>query len=576
MHLEQLIDISAGRTPAELVLRNGRIVNVLTGEIEDRGDIAVSAGRIAGIGSYDGREIVDLEGRYVCPGFIDAHVHIESSMLSVPEFTRLVCTHGTTAVVTDPHEIANVMGTEGIRYMLTSSKYCPVHVYVMLSSCVPASPLEGAGAELQAEDLLALLNDEWVLGLAEMMNYPGVVHGDRAIIDKLTMCADRIVDGHCPGLTGRELQAYIAAGIASDHESTTADEAREKLRNGMFIMIREGSQARNLEALLPVVTAASADRFMFVTDDKDVEDILTEGHINHIIRRAIALGMAPVTAIRLATINPARYFGLRSLGAVAPGYAASLAIVDDLERCHVSHTYKDGRLVARDGQCIDDSTARRKLPVLRSTINVHRLEPDQFAIRCDHHDKQPVHVLEVYEGQLVTGRRVEHLAVRDGEVLADPGRDIAKLVVIDRHQASGRMGFGFIHGLALMRGAIAGSVGHDAHNIVVAGTNDQDIYEAAVHVARMRGGLCAVLDGEVLADMPLPIAGLMSAGTADEAGGQLQALHRATAEHLGCKFGKPFMALSFMSLSVIGALKVTDQGLIDVDQFKVVELFAEA
>ncbi len=575
MHLGQLIDVAAGRTPADLVLRNGRIVNVFTGEIMS-GDIAVAHGRIAGIGRYDGAEIVDLENRYVSPGFIDGHVHIESSMLSVPEFTRLVCAHGTTAVITDPHEIANVMGTDGIRYMLTSSKHCPVHVYVMLSSCVPASPLEGAGAELVAEDLAPLLSDRWVLGLAEMMNYPGVINGDPAIIEKLNMSADRIIDGHCPGLTGQALQAYIAAGIASDHESTSAAEAREKLRHGLFVMIREGSQARNLEALLPVVTAESIDRFMFVTDDKDVEDILDEGHINHIIRRAVELGMAPQTAIRLATINPARYFGLRGLGAIAPGYAASLAILDDLATCRVTHTYKDGRLVAEDGRCVDEQSSHRKPPVMRSTINVHRIEPQQFAIRCDNHDVQPVHLIEVYEGQLVTGRRVDKLPVRDGEVLADPGRDIAKLVVIDRHQASGRMGFGFIHGLALMRGAIAGSVGHDAHNIVVAGTNDQDIHQAAVHVVRMRGGLCAVLDGEILADMPLTIAGLMSDSAAEDAGNQLRKLHRATAERLGCKFGKPFMALSFMSLSVIGALKVTDQGLIDVDEFKVIDLFADS
>lgn len=574
MDLKRLIDVAAGREPADLVLRHGQIVNVFSDEIYSA-DVAIAGDRIAGLGAYDGREIVDLDGQYVCPGFIDAHVHIESSLLSVPEFSRLTCAHGTVAVVTDPHEIANVMGVEGIRYMLTSSKYAPLRIYVMLSSCVPASDLEGAGAELLAEDLLPMLADKWVLGLAEMMNYPAVVAADASVLEKLQMSAGRTIDGHSPGLSGRSLQAYVAAGIASDHECTTLEEAREKLRSGLHIMIREGSQARNLEALLPLVTPATVDRLMFVTDDKDVVDLLEEGHIDHILRRAIACGLKPTTALRLATINPARYFGLRDLGAVAPGYSASLAILEDLRHCRVNRVYQAGRLVAQNGQCRKSTASEHKLPVLRSTINVHWLEPAQFVIKSDGAGSQKVHVIEMVEGQLVTHRSVEALPVRDGQVLPDPSRDIAKIVVIERHQASGRMGFGFVRGFGLRCGAIASTVAHDAHNIVVAGTNDRDIYEAAVHVVKTRGGLCAVKDGHVLADMPLPIAGLMSDASAEQVAAQLKALHHAAAAELGCKLRKPFMALSFMSLSVIGSLKVTDRGLIDVDLFKPIDLLVD-
>ncbi len=571
MELKHLIEVAAGQEPADLVLRNGQVVNVFSDEIY-QADVAIVGDRIAGIGCYEGRESLDLKGQYICPGFIDGHVHVESSMLSVAEFAKVAAAHGTVAVVTDPHEIANVMGTEGIRYMLASSKYSPVWVYVMLSSCVPASELESAGAELLAEDLLPLLNNKWVLGLGEMMDYRGVLAGDEEVLNKLKMNTGRVIDGHSPGLSGRDLQAYIASGIGSDHECTTLEEGREKLRHGQYIMIREGSQARNLEALLRLVTPETVDRFMFVTDDKDVEDLVQEGQIDHIVRKSIAWGLKPTMAIRMASLNTAHYFGLKRCGAVAPGYFASLAILEDLQRCRVSRVYLAGRLVAHNGQCVHDANAPRKPHVLRSTINVHWLEPHHFLIRARAGRRQKVHVIEMIEGQLITNRSVEELPVVDGRVMPDPSRDIAQIVVIERHQASGRMGFGFVRGLGLQRGAIASTVAHDAHNIVVAGTNDRDIYEAAVHVTKMRGGLCAVKDGQVLADMPLPIAGLMSDAPADQACAQLKALHRAASTELGCKLRKPFMGLSFMSLSVIGSLRVTDQGLIDVDQFRPIDL----
>ena len=574
MDLKTRVDVAAGRIPADLVLKNGRIVNVLSCEILE-GDVAIVGDRIAGIGVYTGRQVLDLQGRYICPGFIDGHVHIESSLLNVPEFAKLVAVHGTTAVVADPHEIANVLGTEGIRFMLSSSKYCPIHVYVMASSSVPASRFESSGADLTAIDLLPLFSDRWVLGLAEMMDYPGVVKGDPEPLHKLTVAGQRPIDGHAPGLTGRDLCAYVATGIGSDHECTSLEEAREKLRLGLHIMIREGSQARNLDALLPLVQPDTLERFMFVTDDIDVGDLLTEGHIDHILRRAIGRGLNPVYAVKLATLNPARYFGLHDLGAVMPGKLASLAILDDLTDCRVSRVYRAGQLVAEDGVAIDVDADKRRPHVLRSSINVQWLEPHQFAIpaRGAQNGECAVHVIEVMEGRIDTRRSIARLTVRDGQLHADPSRDLCKIAVVERHQASGNTGLGFVRGFGLSAGAIASSVCHDSHNLIVAGTNDHDMFTAAVQLVKMRGGFCVIKDGAVLAQVPLSIAGLMSEADALTLSAQLQALHEA-AQRLDVKLRRPFMALSFLSLSVIGALKITDQGLVDVTRFELTDLIA--
>ena len=419
MDLKKLIEVAAGREPADLVLKNGRVVNVFTEEILE-GDVAIVGDRIAGVGAYEGRETIELDGRHVAPGFIDAHVHIESSLLSVPEFANLVAAHGTAAVITDPHEIANVMGIEGIRYMLDSARHCPVRVYVMLSSCVPASHLESAGANLSANDLRPLLDDPSVLGLAEMMNFPGVVNGDDGVLDKLRLCAERVIDGHSPGLTGRDLQAYVAAGIGSDHECTTLEEAREKLRTGQHIMIREGSQARNLETLLPLVTPETSHRFMFVTDDKDVEDLLAEGHIDHVVRKAIACGLEPTTAIRMASINAARYFGLRQFGAVAPGYVASLAILDDLRECRVSKVFAEGRLVAEEGRVNAAGQMRSKVPVPPSSVMVGELGPEQFVVRGAQSGREIGLELLLVAGEVAFDeRRLEHDLLQQGGILVE-------------------------------------------------------------------------------------------------------------------------------------------------------------
>ncbi|MCP4592130.1 MAG: adenine deaminase [bacterium] len=573
MDPDQIVEIATGRQPADLVLKNGRIVNVLSNEIHE-GDVAIAGEYIVGIGEYEGAESVDLGGQYVCPGFIDGHVHIESSMLSVFEFAKLTAARGTTAVVADPHEIANVLGAEGIRFMLSSSKYCPIHVYVMLSSCVPASQFESAGGELGAIDLLPLLSDPWVVGLAEMMNYPGVVGGAEDVMDKLKVARGRVIDGHAPGLSGKDLNAYIASGVQSDHECTTVDEAREKLRLGMHIMVREGSAARNLDALLPLVTPETADRFIFVTDDKDVDDLRSEGHIDCMVRRAIEYGIPPIRAIRMAGYTAACYFGLRDLGAVAPGYRASLTVLDDLQACRVTQVYQSGTLVAREGQYVDSHARGPHRPILRSTVNVHWLEPDQLAVGVDSSaETVKIHLIETEDGSIVTGRSLEEMPVVGGRLSADPARDIAKLAVIERHQASGSVGLGFVRGFGMQSGAIASSVAHDSHNLVVSGTNDADMFAAAVHLVKIRGGFCVVKDGKVLADVPLPIAGLMSNEPADVLSAQLRTLNEA-AKKLGCTLRRPFMTLSFLSLSVIGSLKVTDQGLIDVDRFERIELVA--
>jgi adenine deaminase len=577
-HLRSLIDVAAGRRDADLLLKNARVVNVVSHEINE-GDIAISGERIAGIGKYEAARTVDLKGRYVCPGFIDAHVHIESSLLSVPEFARVVAAHGTTTVIADPHEFANVMGTEGISFVLRSAKYAPIDIFVMLSSCVPASPFESAAVELTAEDLQPFLGNQWVLGLAEMMNYPGLIAGQEEVLNKIGIAARRIIDGHAPGLSGNGLTAYVAAGVMSDHECTTAAEAAEKLRCGLAIMIREGSQTRNLKALLPLVTPATADRFMFCTDDKDVQDLLEEGQIDYMIRTAIAQGLDPILAIRLGSISTARYFGLRQVGAVLPGSRADLVVLEDLKQCRVLQTYHRGQLVAEDGHCIAPRNAQEDRVQLRSSIDVHWLEPKDFQIPAPD-GRGPaspprVHVIHVFENRIDTERSIEPATVSDGLLVADPARDLAKIVVIERHRATGEVGRAFVQGFGMKAGAIASSVAHDAHNIIVVGMSDADMLAATIQLIKLHGGLAVVKDGQVLASVPLPIAGLVSGESAEQVTAQLRELS-AAARTLGCGFEQPFMALAFLSLSVIGKLKITNQGLIDVEAFRRINLVAEA
>jgi adenine deaminase len=545
------------------------LVNVCSGECYPA-DVAIADGRIAGIGSgYSAHEERDLQGRWLAPALMDGHMHIESTMLMLPEFARLVVPRGVTAVVLDPHEFANVMGVEGIRYVLEAGKGLPLASYVTLSSCVPASSFESPYRTLQANDLLDLLQEERVLGLAEMMNMPGVLHGDEQVLAKIqaTLAQGLVVDGHAPGLQGRDLCAYAAAGIMSDHECTTVEEARERIRLGMWLMIREGSAARNLERLLPLVKELHPSRVFFVTDDRDPQDLTSRGHIDSMVRQAITLGLEPIEAIRLASLNPAQYFRLYDRGAIVPGNVADLLVLDDLQSLQVESVYKDGQLVAQGGRLLVD------LPVGqteagRDSVRIGNLSIEQLRIPGR---LGPVNVIGIEPGQITTLSLQAEATLQDGAIVADPARDLLKLVVIERHHASGKIGLGLVKGLGIQHGALASSVAHDAHNLVIAGTNDADILKAAQALQDLGGGFVCVVDGEIQASVPLPIAGLVSPLPASELVAQLHALD-ATAAKLGCQLDHPCMTLSFLSLSVIPSLKLTDQGLIDVETFTLLPL----
>ena len=567
--MRRIIRVARGEEEAELLLKNARLVNVLSGEVHEA-DVAVADTRVVGLGSYEAREVVDLEGAYLCPGLIDGHVHVESTMLRIPELARVVVPRGTTTVVADPHEIANVLGLDGILYMMESSKGSPLGVYFMLPSCVPSSELETAGSRLMSYDLSPLLNEEWVVGIAEMMNYPAVLSGNEDILERIAIADRKRVDGHAPRVTGKDLNAYIAAGIASDHESSSLEEAKEKLERGMYVMIREGSVAKNMEELLPLVTPENSRRCMLVSDDNDPADLLEYGHMDHIVRKAIRLGLKPVLAIQMATINPAEYFRLRGVGAVAPGYRADMVVFDDLDSIEIKKVFRGGRLVAENGEMLDMGGERRPV-ALRGTVNVAWIELEHFRIEAK---GTRARVIELTRDQLVTKQAVHEVEIVDGLAEADVERDILKLAVIERHLASGNTGLGFVKGFGLKRGALASSVAHDSHNIIVVGTNDVDMMTAAVQIVKMQGGLVVAAGGEILATVPLPIAGLMSEKSAKEVSVELEYVNNA-ARDLGCTVPSPFMTMSFLSLPVIPTLKLTDKGLVDGEKFALVPLFVD-
>jgi adenine deaminase len=573
--LRRRIQVARGEIPADLVLRNAQLVNVCSGECYFA-DVAIAGGRIVGISTggegYSGREERDLQGRWLAPGLIDGHMHIESTMLLLAEFTRIVVPRGITAVMLDPHEFANVMGVAGIRYVLESGRGLPLSAYVMLSSCVPASSYESPYRVLTANDLLPLLEDERVLGLAEMMNMPGVLHGDEDALAKIvaTHRHGLVVDGHAPGLQSHDLCAYVAAGVMSDHECTTLEEARQRIRLGMWLMIREGSAARNLDTLLPIVQELHPPRVFFVTDDRDPQDLTTRGHMDSMVRRAIELGLDPIEAIRLASYNTAQYFRLYDRGAIAPGFVADLAVLDDLNTFKVESVYKDGMLVAQNGSLLVDVSAPTFTGETSVTGTVHIGAISEADLRMPGKPGM-VEVVGIEPGQITTKRLHVEAPVRNDEIVADPGRDLLKLVVIERHHASGRIGRGLVKGFGLRKGAIASSVAHDAHNLVIAGADDRDILVAARTLEEMGGGFACVVDGEIRASVPLPYGGLVSPLPASELVQQLHTLDAAAAE-LGCTLEHPCMTLSFLSLSVIPSLKLTDQGLIDVETFTLVPL----
>ena len=564
-NLQQKLSVARGEQRAELLFKNARVVNVLSGEIH-QANVAVEDGRVVGFGDYRARRVLDLNGAYLAPSLIDGHFHVESSMLTAPEFARAVVPHGTGAVVIDPHEYANVLGLDGIRYVLESTKNLAVDFFIMLPSCVPATHLETAGARLTADDLKLMIHDDRIAGVAELMNFPGVFLGLKSELAKIAAGKGKAIDGHAPGLRGKNLNAYALAGVCSDHESVTVDEAREKLRLGMHILLREGSTERNLEHLLPLINAHNSQNCSFATDDKLAGDLVNEGHIDHAVRKAIQGGIPPITALQIATINTARHYRLHNLGAIAPRYWADFIVFDDLKNFRVRQTWKKGVLVAENGKYLAKHPKKVSLP--RSTMNL-RYQPADFTVKAR---PGKIRVIELIPNQIVTKEWIATPKIVDGEIVADTSRDILKMVVVERHRATGNVGVGFVRGFKLKRGAIGSTVAHDAHNVIVAGTNDADILFAIQELERLQGGQIAVADGKVKAELPLPIAGLVTDQPLAKAMKLIDALN-AAAQAFGSDLAAPFMALSFLALSPIPALKLTDQGLIDATRLKKTSLF---
>jgi adenine deaminase len=569
----RLLAVARGEEPADLLLRGGHVVNVFTGEV-GRADVAVCGSLVAGVDSGYTRaaQVVDVSGMYVAPGFIDGHIHIESSLLAVHEFARLVLGHGTTAVVCDPHEIANVLGTGGVRYLLKASAELPLDVFLLAPSCVPATEMETSGARIGAADVKVLLKLDRIIGLAEMMNYPGAVFGDKEVMAKIAAARalGRVVDGHAPGVVGQLLQAYVAAGVGSDHECVGPHEAADKLRAGMRLMVREGSAARNLSGLLPVISDFNRHRCMFVSDDKHPEELLRSGHVDAILRKAEALGMTPAAAIQMVTINPATYFGLCDRGAVAPGYRADLVVIGDLPRFNARLVFKDGRLVAKD-RVVQVKLGPVKDKAVTGTVRIKPLTAKSFAIKAE---GELCRAIRLVPDQIITESHRVQPTVEKGWVKADPGRDLLKLAVVERHKRSGRVGLGLVSGFGLKKGALGTSVAHDSHNLIVVGTNDADMLKAVRELAKMGGGYVAVADGKVAAKLALPIAGLMSDAPAEKVVEDLGKLIDK-AHVWGSRLHNPFITLSFLALPVIPELKLTDKGLVDVGKFQLVKLFVE-
>ena len=560
--LQRRLAVARGDEPADLVVRGGRVLSVFTREWLEA-DVAIVDGMIAGVGPYEGGETVDAVGRFVVPGFIDAHMHLESVKLLVDEFARLVLPLGTTAVVADPHEIANVLGSDGVHWLHDASADLQLEVFFMAPSCVPASVFESPRRPLALGDLEALMRRRRVLGLAEMMNFPGVIAADPGELAKLQLEGAQHVDGHAPGVLGPSLQAYAAAGIRSDHEALTVEEGRERLRAGMWLLIREASMARNLQALLPLVSEYGPGRIAFCTDDRDPDDIADNGHVNGMVRDAVAAGIDPADAILMASLHPAQWHGLRNHGAVAPGYVADLLLLPDLERFVPDVVLKRGRRI--------DEIVRAEVPEwVRQTVRIKPVEAGDLAIAAE---AGSVRAIGLVEDQVVTESLVREPLVVDGQVVSDPERDLVKLAVVERHLGTGRIGLGLVSGSGLARGALASTVAHDAHNLVVVGASDEDMVSAVERLAEIGGGIVAVENGRVLAECRLPVAGLLSDQPLDVVVEQSRACNEA-AHGLGWRGATPFLTLAFLALSVIPSLKLTDKGLVDVDRFELVPIAA--
>ena len=566
--LKRRIDVAAGRAKADLVIRDCRIVDVFSGEVL-RGEIAVADGVIVGIGTdgYDGENVIDAEGRFAAPGFIDAHIHIESTFVSPEQLGRMLVPHGAATIIADPHEIANVCGLDGIRYMMEAAKRTKLNIIYMMPSCVPATPFEDAGACLEAADMRELFSDERMIGLGEFMNVPGVIHAEEAVLDKLLLArrTGKLVDGHSPMVTGKWLNAYAGVGVIGDHECTTAKEVWERISRGMYVMLRDGSACHNLRPLLATVTEANSRRFLLCSDDRQPKTILREGHIDNHLRICVKEGLNPVTAIRMATLNPAEAFHLFDRGAIAPGRRADIVLLDDLEGFHVHRMLIGGELVAEEGLYLPEISPA-DASAMHGSANVKDFSVQRLKVRLA---SGRAHVIGMRKGSLLTDKLVVPVKTdAEGDFVFDPAQDICKLAVVERHHGTGQIGVGLLGGYGIKRGAIAISVAHDSHNIIAAGVSNEEIAFAVESLIAMEGGMVVVRSGEVLASMPLPIAGLMTSESGEWVEARLAELHEKVRRELGVSEGvEPVMALTFMALPVIPALKLTDRGLFDFESF---------
>jgi adenine deaminase len=596
LNLERKINLAKGKERVDLVVKNAKIVNVFSGEIH-QADVAIADGIFVGFGeeAYSTENLYDAHGRYMCPGLIDGHIHIESTFLSPREFCNVAALHGTSAVICDPHEIANVLGLKGIDYLLQSSLGLPVKIYFLMPSCVPATHMETSGAAILAKDIREYMDryPELVIGLAEMMNYPGVIYEDKEILSKLIAVGSRPKDGHAPLLSGKSLDAYIIAGMGSDHECTNLKEATEKLRKGMHIMIRQGTHEKNLQDLIPLINEFNSFRISLVSDDRDPIDLKENGHLDYLVRTAISFGLPPIRAIQMVSINTARYFGLKNIGAIAPGFRADFILLDDLESFRISEVFLGGKKI--DNQCINriknesDSLLNTNnnnnnnnnsslSSFLQNSMYIKSVnDPNMFMIPTNSATATScLKVIGVIPGQIITQKRI--IPAKSDKrygVVADSQRDLAKVAVIERHHRTGNIGLGFVQGLGLERGAIASSVAHDSHNLVVAGMNDNDMLVAVQYISSIGGGLAVADNGHITAGLPLPIAGLISNQPIESVISNLTAVNQACSKLGGNVIRNPFMLLSFLSLPVIPSLKLTDKGLVDVDKFHFTSLWAD-
>lgn len=570
---KNMIDIASGRKKADLLLKNCKIVNVFSHEII-HGDIAIANGKIIGIGAYEGEKELDLQGKYVCPGLIDGHIHIESGMVSPVEFARAIVPRGTTTIIADPHEIANVCGLEGIKYILNETQCLPLNTFIMLPACVPATSFENSGAILEAEALKTFIENPRVLGLGELMDYPAVINARNGVLKKIDLIKShhKIIDGHGPRISGKELNAYVIPGVKTEHECSTVDEMLERIRAGMYIAMRQGSAAKDLEVLVKGITPENMKRCILCTDDRHPEDILNEGHIDNSIRIAIKNGLDPISAIKMATLNAAECYGLKNLGAIAPGYDADLIILDDLEEFNIVQVFKDGNLVASNRTLLFDTNS--KCPVnVTDTVNIKFINKDALNIKLN---SKIANIISLLPNSLITKKVQREVSIdKNGLFKYDKNLDILKIAVIERHNATGNIGLGLVENFGLKNGAIASTVAHDSHNLVVIGDNDEDMLTAIKELERVKGGITICSNGKIIETLELPIAGLMSNLTMEEVSHILCKMLKLCYEELNVnKFIQPFITLAFLSLPVIPEIKITDKGLFDVTNFKFIDIDA--